>query len=158
VRARLRMSEQICFAKEALQLAMAGDFRTSHHFLGDSPRRHAGAICHSLPVPLGSGRYPSPPRRSLICVGCPFAEDRRSRLEAEEFPPPAADTEPRCLVVPVARCQEIVHDEISNVIAQSLTGRKVEEKVHPGKDTTHRCFVGRSLEARERATYNLQDL
>src|SRR5262249_48307599 len=34
-------------------------------------------------------------------------------------------------VVPIPRCQEVVHDKIGYVATQSLTGRKVEQEVHP---------------------------
>jgi hypothetical protein len=160
VRARLRDPNRSALQRKPCSSQWRDIFGQATIFLADSPGRHAGRMCHSLPVPLGSGGYPSPPGRSFIRDGCPFAEDCRTRSEAEEIPPPrvCSRSASRSSVVPIARCQEVVHDEISNVIAQSLTGRKVEEKVHPGKDTTHRCFVGRSLEARERATHNLQDL
>ena len=62
------------------------------------------------------------------------------------------------LVFPVARCQEVVYHEISNVTAQSLTGRKVEKEVHPGKDATQRRFFRRGRKARERAFHSRHDL
>jgi hypothetical protein len=43
-------------------------------------------------------------------------------------------------VVPIPRCQEVVHDKIGNIATQSLTGRKVEQEVHPGKDAAQRRF------------------
>src|SRR6516162_7549831 len=72
--------------------------------------------------------------------------------------PPLLPTWLMSSVVPVARCQEVVDDEISNVTAQSLTGRKVEKEVHPSKDPAHRRFLGRSPEARERAIHTRQNL
>jgi hypothetical protein len=49
----------------------------------------------------------------------------------------------------VAGGQEVIDDKISNVTAQPLTGRKVKEEVHTGKDATQRCFLCSSREAGE---------
>src|SRR5215469_9621141 len=76
--------------------------------------------------------------------------------EAEELPPPPplSPTWLMSSVLPVARCQGVVHDEIGNVTAQSLTGRKVKEEMLASKDATQCCFLRRSREARERANHS----
>src|ERR1700746_2527279 len=60
-------------------------------------------------------------------------------------------------VVPVARCQEVIHHKISYIIAQPLTGRKVEEEMHPSKEAAQRCFFRSCREAGERAIHTRQD-
>jgi hypothetical protein len=42
------------------------------------------------------------------------------------FVVPTLEPESSNSVVPTPRCQEVVHDEISHVTSQSLTGREVE--------------------------------
>jgi hypothetical protein len=38
----------------------------------------------------------------------------------------------------VTGCQEVVDHKISYITAQPLTGRKVKEEMHSGKDTAQR--------------------
>ena len=68
---------------------------------------------------------------------------RKRNSDAEEkrrggrIPPPTAtvaDPASRNSVVPVSGCQEIIDDKISYVIAQPLTGRKVEEEMLASKN------------------------
>ena len=92
-------------------------------------RRHGGYIRLRLPI-CGEPRTPS---------------------EADKFPPPPAllPTPSRSSGVSIAGSQKVVYDEISDVATQSLAGRKVEEKMHPGKDAAQRCFFRGSRKACE---------
>src|SRR5262249_13833219 len=88
---------------------------------------------------------------------------RRVTSGAEEFPPRRQCLDPRsCLpagvIIPVAGRQEGIDDKTSNVVAQPLTTRKVEEEMYPGKDPAPRCFLGSSREAGERAFRSRQNL
>src|SRR5580700_10251528 len=71
--------------------------------------------------------------------------------EADKFPPPPAllPIPSRSSGVSIAGSQKVVYDEISNVTTQSLAGRKVEEKMHTGKDAAQRCFFCGSRKACE---------
>ena len=75
----------------------------------------------------------------------------RTRLEADKFPPPPAllPMPLRSSGVSIAGSQKVVYDEIGDVTTQSLAGRKVEEKMHTGKDAAQRCFFCGSRKACE---------
>jgi hypothetical protein len=81
----------------------------------------------------------------------PICGEPRTRSEAEEFPPPPAllPIPSRSSGVSIAGSQKVVYDEISDVTTQSLAGRKVEEKMHTGKDAAQRCFFCGSRKACE---------
>src|ERR1700719_379883 len=86
----------------------------------------------------------------FIRRACPFAKNR-ARGRADKFPPPPAlrPIPSRSSGVSIARSQKVVYDEISDVTTQSLSGRKVEEKMHTGKDAAQRCFFCVSRKACE---------
>src|ERR1700719_4449416 len=81
----------------------------------------------------------------------PICEEPRKRSEADKFPPPPVlrPIPSRSSGVSIARSQKVVYDEISDVTTQSLSGRKVEEKMHTGKDAAQRCFFCGSQKACE---------
>jgi hypothetical protein len=81
----------------------------------------------------------------------PICGEPRTRSEADKFPPPPAllPIPSRSSGVSIAGSQKVVYDEISDVATQSLAGRKVEEKMHTGKDAAQRCFFCGSRKARE---------
>jgi hypothetical protein len=66
-----------------------------------------------------------------------------------QIPAPAgsAADRSRSSGVSIAGSQKVVYDEISDVTTQSLAGRKVEEKMHTGKDAAQRCFFCGSRKA-----------
>jgi len=73
----------------------------------------------------------------------------RTRSEADKFPPPPAlvPIPSRSSGVSIAGSQKVVYDEISDVTTQSLAGRKVEEKMHPGKDSGSALLLPRQPES-----------
>ena len=77
----------------------------------------------------------------------PICGEPLTRSEADKFPPPPAllPIPSRSSVVSAARRQEVVHDEISNINAESLTGRKVEREVYPSEQAALRCLLRSSL-------------
>ena len=79
---------------------------------------------------VGDERLPSDIADSLEEPTVIIPGDGRGAWKAEELAPRRPSCRPRSKssVVPVTRCQEIVHDEICNVTTQSLTGRKIEEE------------------------------
>ncbi len=111
-------------------------------------RRLAGRMCHWLPVPLGISVSATP---FFIRVACPICEEPRTPSEADKFPPPPAllPIPSRSSGVSIAESQKVIYDEISDVTTQSLAGRKVEEKMHTGKDAAQRCFFCGSRKACE---------
>jgi hypothetical protein len=87
----------------------------------------------------------------FIGSACPFCGESRTRSEADKFPPPPAllPIASRSSGVSIAGSQKVVYDEISDITAQSLPGRKVEEKMLPSKNAAQRCFLCSSREAGE---------
>ena len=114
--------------------------------VSNSCQIHLGGVCRSPPWWV----YPSPPHRSLYAA-LPICGGPRTRSEADKFPPPPAlrPIPLRSSGVSIARSQKVVYDEISDVTTQSLAGRKIEEKMHPGKDAAQRCFFCGSRKACE---------
>jgi len=115
-------------------------------FLSNSCQIRLGGVCRS---PHG-GVYPSPPH-VLYRQRLPICGEPRTRSEADKFPPPPAllPIPSRSSGVSIAGSQKVVYDEISDVTTQSLAGRKVEEKMHTGKDAAQRCFFCGSRKACE---------
>jgi hypothetical protein len=101
--------------------------------------------------PFGEWRISVSATAFRLRGGCPFAEDRRTRSEAGKFPhpPPLLPIPSRSSGVSIAGSQKVVYDEISDVTTQALAGRKVEEKMHTGKDAAQRCFFCGSRKACE---------
>src|SRR5713101_2976660 len=62
------------------------------------------------------------------------------------------------VVVPVAGCQEVVDDEISDIATQAMTARQVETEVLSCEDAARRRFFGGGRVAREGAFDSRQDL
>jgi hypothetical protein len=106
-----------------------------------------GPLGRSLPLPAMVGISVSA-TPFFIRSACPFAD---TPSEADKFPPPPAllPIPSRSSGVSIAGSQKVVYDEISDVATQSLAGRKVEEKMHPGKDAAQRCFFRGSRKACE---------
>ena len=57
----------------------------------------------------------------------------------------------------MAGSKKLIDRKISYVTTQPVTGRKVKEEMHSGKDATQRCFLRRSREAGERAIHSRQN-
>jgi hypothetical protein len=119
---------------------------TNHRFLSNSCQIHLRGVCRSPPW-----RYIRLRRTAPYTQRLPICGEPRTRSEADKFPPPP-DLLPipsRSSSVSIAGSQKVVYDEISDVTTQSLAGRKVEEKMHTGKDAAQRCFFCGSRKARE---------
>ena len=86
--------------------------------------------------PFGEWRISVSATPFFIRSACPICGESRTRSEADKFPPPPAllPIPSRSSGVSIARSQKVVYDEISDVTTQSLADRKVEEKMHTGKD------------------------
>jgi hypothetical protein len=57
----------------------------------------------------------------------------------------------------VAGSKKVIDREISYVTTQPLTGRKIKEEMHSGKDAAQRCFFRSGREAGERAIHSRQN-
>ena len=134
------------FAKEVMRLAMTG---LSHDLPPFSEQLLPGPLGRSLPLPAMVGISVSA-TPFFIRSACPFAENRaRRRRRTNSRPAGSGPISSRSSGVSIAGSQKVVYDEISDVTTQSLAGRKVEEKMHPGKDAAQRCFFCGSRKACE---------
>ena len=131
-----------------MRLAMTG---LSHDLPPFSEQLLPGPLGRSLPLPAMVGMYIRLRHTILYAQRLPICGEPRTPSEADKFPPPPAllPIPSRSSGVSIAGSQKVVYDEISDVATQSLAGRKVEEKMHPGKDAAQRCFFRGSRKACE---------
>src|SRR5712671_6205594 len=57
----------------------------------------------------------------------------------------------------MAGSKKVIDRKISYVTTQPLTGRKIKEEMHSGKDAAQRCFFRSGREAGERAIHSRQN-
>ena len=130
-----------------MRLAMTGLSRDLPPF---SEQLLPDPLGRSLPAPRHGGDIRL--RHTVLYTQrLPICGEPRTRSEADKFPPPPAllPIPSRSSGVSIAGSQKVVYDEISDVTTQSLAGRKVEEKMHTGKDAAQCCFFCGSRKACE---------